>query len=63
MAKVVIIIEDENEQGVKINMESDPAIKVKRPDEITNAQYLALIAMKAMNSVGGIESSETEFEE
>jgi hypothetical protein len=66
MAKVVITIEDEvGESGdtVRISLEADPPISTKSSAKATSAQYLGLIAMKAMSSVGGIESSETEYEE
>lgn len=62
MAKVTITIEDGEETGVHLSIESEPAFPgpANKDQSHTNAQYLGVLAMTAMSKACGAGGDDEE---
>ena len=62
MAKVIMTIEDSG-AGIRLKIESDPAFPgpAKKVQNYTNAQYLGMLAMKAVSEeIGGDDGDDDD---
>lgn len=62
MAKVTITVEDNETSGIHLTIESDPAFPgpANKDQSYTNAQYLGMVAMTAMNKACGAGGDDEE---
>lgn len=57
MAEIVIRIYDEGDDA-KVKLDADPQIDLRDPDSWTNAQFLAVHAMSAIDDAAGDSGGE-----